>query len=185
MNFESIRDSLISIDEPYQPQPELRCAGVLVAFVESKDRNWQILLTTRASHLKHHPGQISFPGGSYETHDGSLAQTAIRETQEEIGISPQHIQLLGRLPEQQTISKYNITPYVAQIDSNYRIKVDKNEVDEVFTVPLAFLSDLSHYKTVARTYQGKNYHYYVIQYKHYNIWGATAKILHNLVSRIN
>lgn len=181
-----LQKHLLPIDTPGKKQLELRCAAVAVLLVKDQTMNqWQILLTRRAEHLKHHPGQISFPGGSFESSDINLSHTAIRETYEEVGISPDLIKLLGQLPQQQTTSQYNITPYVGIIHSDYQLTIDLNEVAETFTIPLEFATNEENYQKVNQTINGCEYNYYVIQYKHYKIWGATAKILLNLTRRIN
>jgi len=183
--IERLSYKLLPLDEPSEKKIALKCAAVLLPLVIDKQTNqWHILFTRRAAHLKHHPGQISFPGGRFETQDFNLSTTAIRETHEETGIEPKLIQLLGRLPQQQTTSQYNITPFVGTIDSHYQLKIDHNEVAEVFTVPFEFVTNLSQQKKVTKTISGVEYSFYVIQYKHYNIWGTTASILVNLSRRL-
>ncbi len=184
MNLLQVSQSLIPLNHPSEQQPSFRCAAVLMPLLKQTNQ-WQVMLTRRAEHLKHHPGQISFPGGAYEQQDVQLSKTAIRETYEEVGIEPSLIELLGKLPQQQTISQYNITPFVGKIHTGYQLNIDPNEVAEVFHVPLDFLTDLTNYQKVEETHKGQRYHYYVIQYKHYNIWGATARILFNFVTRIS
>ncbi len=180
------KNCLLPIAQENQKQPDLKCAAVLLPLIfDEQSDDWQVLFTTRAKHLKHHPGQISFPGGRYETTDGDLSSTALRETREEIGIIPEHIQLLGQLPQQKTTSQFNITPFVAVIDSNYQIIIDKNEVEEVFTAPLSFVTNVSNQQKVTEKINGIEYSFYVIQFNHYKIWGATARILVNLTRRLN
>ncbi|MCG6507008.1 CoA pyrophosphatase, partial [Vibrio parahaemolyticus] len=103
----------------------LRKASVLIGFVE-RPTGLNVVLTKRAAHLKHHPGQISFPGGKYEESDGTLYQTAMRETREEIGIQEDQIEILGQLPELVTVSKFAVTPVLAFISPDYKTLIDAN-----------------------------------------------------------
>jgi len=183
--IELVRNSIIPLSEPSKRRPDLRCAAVLMPIVEVAGLGWQVILTKRAEHLKHHPGQISFPGGGFEPDDETLAITAVRETTEEIGIANQHIELIGRLPQQETISQYFVTPFVGIVDNNYQLTIDENEVAEVFSVPLSFVTDQTNQVKKTATFNGKAVDYYVIQYEQYNIWGATARILVNLTRRMH
>ncbi len=184
--IDTIKQHLIPLDEQPDIKDSLKCAAVLLPLVFNRqDDLWEVILTRRAEHLKHHPGQISFPGGGYEDKDDSLSETATRETYEEIGIPDNKIQLIGRLPQQQTVSQYNVTPYVGIVDSDYKLTIDRNEVEEVFTAPLTFVTDQTNQEKVTETINGHQYSFYVIRYKHYNIWGATARILVNFTRRIS
>ena len=117
-------------------------AGVLIPLVRQANKNeWQVIFTRRAEHLKNHPGEISFPGGRFETADQCLQNTAIRETHEEIGIAFDHIELIGKLPTQATVSQYYVTPYVAVVEPDHELLIDENEVAEAFTVPLDYILD--------------------------------------------
>lgn len=183
--IDSIRQSLIPLNNDSTKSSNLRCAAVLIPLFFNKENKLEVIFTRRAEHLKHHPGQISFPGGGFEKNDNDLSKTAIRETYEEIGIQAEKIELIGRLPQQETISQYNITPFVGVVDSNYQLAIDSNEVAEVFTVPFDFVTDLTNHKKQTESFNGKQFSFYVIQYKHYNIWGATARILVNFSRRLN
>jgi len=183
--IKSIQQQLLPVDQPSQKRVDFRCAAVLVPLVkDEQDGEWQVIFTRRAEHLKHHPGQISFPGGGFENNDRNLSHTAIRETSEEIGINPEHIHLIGRLPQQRTISQYNVTPFVGTIAPEHQISLDTNEVAEVFRAPLAFVTAPTNQQRVTENIQGKDFSFYVIRYKQYNIWGATARILVNLTRRL-
>ncbi|WP_444994279.1 CoA pyrophosphatase [Aliikangiella sp. IMCC44359] len=183
MYLTELQNQLLPLTEPAKLQVALKSAAVLMPLVKQPNNEWQVILTRRAEHLKHHPGQISFPGGRYENSDPNLSYTALRETHEEIGIHPDKVKLIGRLPQQHTVSQYEITPYVGVIDADYRAIADPNEVEEIFTVPLSFLTNESNQQLVKKNANDKQYNYYVIRYKHYNIWGATAKILVNFARR--
>ena len=183
--IDKITPHLLPVDQDGEVKDHLRCAAVLMPIVKNAEKKrWEVIFTRRAEHLKHHPGQVSFPGGGYESQDQHLSDTALRETWEEIGIESDKIQLIGSLPQQQTISQYNVTPFVGVVDSNYILNIDENEVAEVFTVPYDFVTDQTNQKSVQETIKGHQYRFYVIQYKHYNIWGATARILVNFTRRI-
>ena len=175
----------------YQHHKPLRSAAVLIALSEhdlqvnnQQSAQLQVLLTRRASHLKHHPSQISFPGGKAEPTDKDLVHTALREAQEEIGLDPNLVTIVGQLPSYEIISGYQVTPIVAMIDTLQSYQKDENEVSEIFHVPLQhFLRENNHHCINAyRNGNMHNVHFY--PYKHYNIWGATAAIMKDLVTRI-
>ncbi|MEH0093203.1 CoA pyrophosphatase [Vibrio metschnikovii] len=162
----------------------LRKASVLVGFVE-RPQGLSVVLTKRAAHLKHHPGQISFPGGKYEASDGTLYQTAKREAHEEIGLEAKYIKILGQLPELVTISQFAVTPVIAFIDPRYEMSIDTNEVEEVFEVPAAYLFDQKH--LLSNTFLIKNslHKVFALPYKHHFIWGMTAQIIQALQKHID
>lgn len=179
----------------YQHHAPLRSAAVLIALFDdintvSKAQGThstdglQVLLTRRASHLKHHPAQISFPGGKVELTDRDLTHTALREAQEEIGLDPENVTVIGQLPSYEIISGYQVTPIVAIINSVQTFVKDKNEVDEIFHVPLQhFLQDDNHH--IIDSYRhGRHHNVHFYPYRHYNIWGATAAMMKDLVNRI-
>ena len=158
-------------------------SAVLVAFTE-KDNQLCILFTKRAQHLKHHGGQISFPGGKVEQLDQDLIATALREAQEEIGLESNNIDVIGQLHPYQTITGFRITPIVALLQPNSPMCIDKNEVDEIFYVPIQhFLNNEQHYAIDVQHNTG-NHKVHFMPYKHHNIWGATAAILKDLGQHI-
>lgn len=184
-----LRFNLLQLAESehnYQHHLPLRSAAVLIALVESEiDGSLQVLLTKRASHLKHHPSQVSFPGGKVEPADASLIDTALREAFEEVGLSRQAITVVGQLPPYETISGFHVTPIVAIVASAQTYQMDKNEVAEIFQVPLQhFLTTDKHHVFVASK-NGKQHKVHFMPYKHYHIWGATAVMLKDLVAHIN
>lgn len=163
---------------------KLKSAAVLIPIVSNQGQ-LEVLLTKRASHLRHHPGQISFPGGKAEPSDQNLIVTALRETEEEIGLKAENIQVLGRLKSYQTISGYDITPIVAFANKNTNYQLDDNEVAEVFHVPLSHFLKRKHHIEVPMYHQGKRHNVRFMPYQDYNIWGATAAILHDLSVLLN
>ena len=136
-----------------------------------------VLLTQRTAHLKDHPGQISFPGGRVEPEDTSPAHTALRESEEEIGLLSKHVEIVGYLPEFRTITGFRVTPVVAIVTPPFDLRPDPGEVAEVFEVPLAFLMDPANHQQHSLPYQGKLRHYFAMPYKGHFIWGATAGII--------
>lgn len=174
----------------YQHNSPLRSAAVLIALVNNSDSNQlstnglQVLLTKRASHLKHHPSQISFPGGKTEPTDKNLIHTALREANEEIGLSSDAVSILGQLPNYEIISGYQVTPVVALIDTPQIYQKDENEVDEIFQVPLQYFLQPENHSSVNFYRNGHNHDVHFFHYKHYNIWGATAAMLKDLAERI-
>lgn len=166
--------------------PELSCtdgtlrhAAVLVLLVE-RDEDLSVLFTKRTDNLEHHPGQISFPGGHIEPTDHDPVAAALRETHEEVGIAPQHIQILGRLDTYITRTGFHITPVVGSVRAPINLCPDPSEVDEVFEVPLAFLLDPANHHTHEREFQGAVRRFYATSYEDYYIWGATAGMLMDL-----
>jgi 8-oxo-dGTP pyrophosphatase MutT (NUDIX family) len=183
------RDSAGSSDFDLNPDvvlPEgrkLRPAGVLVP-VEIIAGTPNILLTKRASHLKHHPGQIAFPGGKQDEGDADVEATALREAREEIGLPEGHVRVLGRLPPHETVTNFTVTPVVGVIERDFEIRPEPGEVEEVFRVPLAHVTDPSRFAIEGRRWRGQRRHYYTVPFGPYYIWGATARILRGLAERM-
>ena len=160
-------------------QDKLVPAAVLVPLVERKD-GLTALLTQRTNHLAHHPGQVSFPGGHVDPGDESPEATALRETEEEIGLHRRHIDVLGRLDQYRVRTGFSVTPVVDLVMPPFDIKPDDFEVAEVFEVPLTFLMDPGNHERHSRDYRGETRYFYAIPYNGYYIWGATAGMLVNL-----
>ena len=163
---------------------EYKPAAVLIPLFW-KDEDLHILLTKRSENLKHHPGQVSFPGGGFEESDDSIRQAAVRETNEELGISKNHINVVGYLENMETISKFHVTPFVAILNPEFNIEVNQDEVAEVFSVPLSFFMDFSNRLTRKAEYKNKLHKYYIYQYENHTIWGVTAEIIVKLCKKIN
>jgi 8-oxo-dGTP pyrophosphatase MutT (NUDIX family) len=156
-----------------------RRASVLVPIVTRPD-GLTMLLTRRTAHLKQHSGQIAFPGGGAEPGDASAEATALREAQEEIGLEPARVELLGRLSDYHTRTDFRVTPVVGLVAPPLALSLDAREVDEAFEVPLAFLLDPANHLRHQREFQGRTVPFYAIPYHDYYIWGATAGMLINL-----
>jgi len=163
--------------------PALREAAVLMA-LWPRDHGVQVVLTKRASHLKHHPGQIAFPGGKVEQTDSSPAAAALREAQEEIGLAPCNVEVLGILPVHETGTGFTITPVLGVIRDSFDPLCDPSEVEEVFTVPLSHLMTPARYRIEGRMWRGQFRRYYTVPWGPYYVWGATARILRGLAERV-
>lgn len=170
---------MVSVREDYVPSGELKPAAVLVPVVSRPD-SLSVLLTKRTDHLHHHPGQISFPGGRVEASDVSPAMTALRETEEEIGLDPDRVELLGELPEYLTGTGFRVTPVVGLVHPPFELKLDAFEVAEAFEVPLAHFLDPANHQRHQMEYQGRLREYHAMPYGDYFVWGATAGILLSL-----
>ena len=161
----------------------LRQASVLIGLVE-RPRGLNVILTKRAEHLKHHPGQVSFPGGKYEQYDNSLINTALREAQEEIGLQPDQINIVGQLPSLATVSQFEVTPVVGFVAPNYHIQTDPNEVAEVFEVPAHILLDKNQLISQTFTIGNRQHRIFALTYQQHLIWGMTAQIVQALQNQI-
>jgi 8-oxo-dGTP pyrophosphatase MutT (NUDIX family) len=151
-------------------------AAVLVPLVE-RPAGLQVLLTQRASHLKNHPGQISFPGGRIESADAGPWEAALRETQEEIGLEPQFVTRAGYLQDHLVISGFRVTPAVGFVQPGFNLQLDETEVENVFEVPLEFVLDVRNHLPRDRSIAGHTIITHEIPYEGRQIWGATASML--------
>ena len=158
-------------------------AAVLFPIV-LRDNGQTVLLTQRTAHLKDHAGQISFPGGRVEEEDQSPVHTALRETEEEIGLARKHVEVLGFLPEYRTGTGFRVTPVVALVTPPFDLALDPFEVAEAFEVPLAFLLDPANHKRHSLHYRGALRHFFAMPYGDYFIWGATAGMIRSLTERL-
>jgi 8-oxo-dGTP pyrophosphatase MutT (NUDIX family) len=161
--------------------PVLRRAAVLVPIVQ-RPEGLTVLLTQRTAHLNNHAGQISFPGGSAEELDSSAIETALRETEEEIGLARSHVEIVGVLPDHITASSYLVTPVVGLVTPPFDLTAESNEVAEIFEVPLAFLMNGMHHQRMSFELPegaGRR-NFYAMPYERFFIWGATAGMLRNL-----
>ena len=154
-------------------------AAVLVPLVNRSD-GLQVLLTQRTAHLADHAGQISFPGGRVEPDDRDRDATALRETEEEIGLARSHVTLLGRLPDYEIPSGFRITPIVGWIEPPFELELDAFEVSAAFEAPLAHFLELDRYERREYRFRGRHRHYLAIPYEGRYIWGATAGMLYSL-----
>ncbi len=154
-------------------------AAVLVPLV-SREGQLHVLFTQRTAHLDDHAGQISFPGGRVEAGDSSREETALRETEEEIGLARDAVTLLGRLPDYAIPSGFRIVPVVGWIEAPFDLTLDAFEVESVFEAPLSYFLDAANYQRREYHFRGRHRHYMAIPYKGRYIWGATAGMLYAL-----
>lgn len=162
---------------------KLKPAAVLVPIVE-RDSGLQVVLTRRSRRLKHHPGQIAFPGGRVDDDDASHWAAALREAEEEIALAPGVVSPLGTLDRHETVTGYDVEPHVGLIEGPTRFRPAEAEVAEVFEVPLWFLLDPANYQTHTRRWNGMDRRYYAVPWGPYYIWGATARMLKGLSDRV-
>lgn len=170
-------------DSPLPAARTLREAGVLVPFMVAST-GCALILTKRSSRLRHHPGQIAFPGGKVDPTDADATAAAVRESSEEIGLDPGNVEILGHLPAHETVTGFRITPVLGRIIAPFDPRPEAGEVDEVFTVPLAHVTDPACYCVQSRMWMGMRRNYYTVPYGPYYIWGATARILRALADRM-
>ena len=156
----------------------IRPAAVLIGLIE-REAGLHVILTRRTEALRHHAGQISFPGGRIEESDRDPVAAALREAHEEIGLVPTHVEALGYLDSFLTITGFHVYPVVAKVSAEYIAKADPNEVDEIFEVPLEFVLNPGNAKLIEIEYRGKHRGIIEFQYQQYRIWGATASMLVN------
>jgi 8-oxo-dGTP pyrophosphatase MutT (NUDIX family) len=169
------------LDPSLTPPARLRDAAVLVALVE-RPEGWMVILTQRTAHLAAHAGQISFPGGGVEPGDADAVATALRETEEEIGLPAPRVEVMGGLDLYVTRTGFRITPVVGLVRPPFILRPDPYEVAEVFEVPLGFLLDPASLGRESRRIQGVERSFPVFRWQQRVIWGATAGMLANLVA---
>jgi 8-oxo-dGTP pyrophosphatase MutT (NUDIX family) len=159
-----------------EPQQALRDAAVLLLVIEHPDEP-TVLFTQRTAHLADHAGQISFPGGRVDAADGSPERTALREAHEEVGLDPERVEVLGRLPLYRTSTGFAVTPVVGWARPPFDWHPDPHEVAEVFEVPLGFLLDVRNHRHESAYFRGRMRKYWAMPYRERFIWGATAGML--------
>lgn len=172
-------DRMLEIIAREQP---IRPAGVLIGVVDHPEPT--VLLTQRAAHLNDHAGQIAFPGGKIDATDASPAETALREAEEEIGLSREFVEPIGYLDLYGTGFGFRILPTVARVRPGFALSINHAEVDDAFEVPLAFLMNPNNHQMHSKEFRGIERFYYAMPFAERYIWGATAGILRVLYERI-
>lgn len=170
-----------SPEQALSSRPTMTAASVLIPLVE-RPEGLSMLLTQRTAHLTDHAGQISFPGGRAEDYDSSAVDTALRESEEEIGLDRGHVEVLGTLPDYVTGTGYRVTPVVGLVKPPFTLTPDPNEVAEIFEVPLAFLMNGGNHRRLSFDLpEGAGRRsFYAMPFERFFIWGATAGMLRNL-----
>ena len=155
---------------------DLMAAAVLIPII-TREASLSVLLTERSPDLKHHAGQISFPGGRMDAADRDIRATALREAQEEVGIDPANVEIIGYLDPNPTVTGYAVTPVVALVDLQQELIIDPLEVKSAFEVPLPFLLDEGNQQSAEREFEGVMVPIAEFNFGQYRIWGATASML--------
>ena len=168
-------------DVELKPGRTLRPAAVLVPLMQDGGET-RVVLTKRSSRLKHHPGQIAFPGGKLDDTDADATAAALREAEEEIGLPHARVSVLTTLPAHETVTGFSVTAVVGTLSAPARFTPEAGEVAEVFTVPLGHLMETENYGIQSRLWRGQRRFYYVVPWGPYYIWGATARILMSMAA---
>ena len=163
--------------------PSLRSAGVLIP-VRDTAQGLRLILTKRSSALKHHPGQISFPGGRVDPGDRDHIDAALREAEEEIGLPRDNVEILGELPPHETVTQFEMHPVLGWIRDEFAAIPEAGEVSEVFEVPLDHVLDPAKFTIQSRRWRGHRRAFFTVPYGPYYIWGATARVLRVLADRV-
>ena len=161
----------------------LRDAAILIAVVDHGD-DATVIMTKRAETLRNHTGQVAFPGGRIDPQDPSPEHTALRETQEEIGLGPDHVEVIGRMPDYVSGSGYRIAPVLAIVKPGFHLSINHEEVDQAFEVPLRFLMDPANHHRGSRFWGEHEWFFYDMPYDGQRIWGVTAGIIRTLYERL-
>ena len=168
---------------PIHPDVQLKCAAVLVPLVFFQNE-WHVLYTRRTDRVESHKGQVSFPGGACDEGETTPEQTALREADEEIGLNPKDVKVIGKLSRMVTISKFKVTPVVGIIPFPYAFKTSGAEVARVFTMPLLWLANRNNYWEFSMPGSGRT----LLAYHPYDgelLWGATARMTVNFLSLLD
>jgi len=158
----------------------LKQAAVLIPLFK-KNGEYHILFTRRSEQVEHHKGQISFPGGRQDEEDVDLLATALREAEEEMGICPKDVRILGELDDICTVTDFCVAPFVGLIPYPYPFKINPHEIEEMIEVPLGVLLDPHRFRKEFREHAGRTWPVYFFQHGRHTIWGATASILKQLL----
>ena len=179
----SSSDHDLNPDAQLLPERTLRSAAVLIPVID-RPAKASVILTKRSSALKHHPGQIAFPGGKVDGTDDGAVDAALREAREEIGLDRRQADVLGTLPPHETVTGFQVTPVLALVTPEFKARPEPGEVEEVFEVPLDHVMNPARFLIESRRWRGERRFYFVVPWGPYYIWGATARILRALADRM-
>lgn len=160
-----------------------RAASVLIPVIKRKG-GANVILTRRASDLRHHGGQVSFPGGKQDETDADALDAALREASEEIGLHRHQAEIIGAMAMHRTVTWFEVTPFVALVKTDFQAIADPTEVAEIFEVPLGFLLNRDNFQIHSRIWHGQKRSFYAIPYGPHYIWGATARILRAMADQV-
>jgi len=179
---EQIEQALADYTPRKVDQPTASPAAVLILVCTGAGEP-RVVFTERTDQVEHHKGQISFPGGACDEEDESVEVTALRETFEEIGVDPKDVRILGQLDDMVTVSNFRVTPFVGTVacETAYQYRVNDGEVASVVEVPLSHLLDEQNMELEVRQHNGREVLVPAFAYEGHRIWGATARMLHQLV----
>ncbi len=170
-----IRTRLASYHPPRNPHPVKRASVLIPLFEEAGAVH--LLLTRRASHLRSHSGQVSFPGGKQDPEDGSAEATALRESEEEVGLAPHQVEVIGGIDQITSLHQYLVTPFVGVIPADFRPRPSPHEIESTFSVPLAFFMDPAHHTSQEITHRDLPFYSHHFFFGDYDIWGMTAMLI--------
>lgn len=182
LDLDSLRRHLAQRDRHRIAEPALRASAVLVPLL-LKEAGPHLVLTKRSARMSSHASQICFPGGCVEPTDADLLATALRESQEEVGIAPEDVDVLGPLDDTMTLGRFRITPFLGVIPDPYPFRVDVTEVDRLIEVPLAYFLDPARVRVERMPFPDgalHPVHFYSVGEE--VVWGATARIIHEWLS---
>lgn len=162
---------------------QLRDAAVLIPVVDHGPEA-SVILTKRAETLTSHSGQVAFPGGRIDPTDASPEEAALREAEEEIGLDPDHVEIIGRMPDYVSGSGYRIAPVLSIVKPGFHLTLNEHEVDAAFEVPLRFLMDPVNHTQNSRRFNEEVWFFYDMPYGGQRIWGVTAGIIRTLYERL-
>jgi 8-oxo-dGTP pyrophosphatase MutT (NUDIX family) len=182
--IEMIAEKLKVYKRKILDDPGCKRAAVLIPIIE-KQGEIAIIFTKRTEKLEVHKGQVSFPGGHVDEVDKTMEDTALRETEEEIGINRKQVEILGVTDDSNTTTGYLVTPYVGLIRNPINYKIEENEIERVIEVPLKYLKDPKNWQKEEYNYKGRIWHGLFCIYKGDKIWGATAKILQRFLEIVS